>query len=53
VTECSDVTVFVRLRACACHNTMRTLSGLNQGWTQRPTLVAVLYQVLRVRDSEQ
>jgi len=34
-------------RAYACHNT-----GLDQAWTQCPTLDVVLYQVLRVSEQQ-
>ena len=37
-TDCSDVTVFVRLRACVCHNAFVLHLAIYQGWTQCPTL---------------
>jgi len=52
VTEYLDVAVFFRLMVCALcmPQYFRTLPGLDQGWTQCPTLDVVLYQVLRISE---
>ena len=48
-TECSDIAVFEGL---CMPQYFRTLPGLDQGWTQCPTLDVVLYQVLRVSEQQ-
>jgi len=49
VTECSDVAVF-SFDGVWMPQYFRTLPGLDQGWTQCPTLDVELYQVLRVSE---
>jgi len=47
-TECSDVSVC--FEGVCMPQCFRTLSGLDQGSTQCPTLDVVLHQVLRVSE---
>jgi len=50
VTQCSDLAVLFRFEGVCMPQYFRTPPGLDQGWTQCPTLDVVLYQVLRVSE---